>query len=346
MSRRPFFTSLTRISNLDTAPFDIQHIDASRWATGDYVACRVEGAVSNRYRIELRTGRMIDVVQGDVIIGALGDRFATLEATGRWKDMREDGVGHLLTGAGLIGKCISKSMYLPPLVTLQYKGHVVSEGEKRTMSDYVQPVQHTDLDRPCVLLIGSSMSAGKTSTARVIIRVLKSQDLRVVGAKMTGAGRYRDILSMKDAGADAIIDFVDVGLPSTIGDPDMIGRRMEELLSRIAQLDGDVVVIEAGASPLEPYNGELAVKALGDRICFTILCATDPYSVIGVTTAFGRKPDLVTGIATNTEAGIALIERLSEVQALNVLDRDSWPKLRSILNERVISQLPASITAV
>ena len=34
----------------------------------------------------------------------------------------------------------------------------------------------------------------------------------VIGTKLTGAGRYRDILAMRDAGADYIFDFVDAGL--------------------------------------------------------------------------------------------------------------------------------------
>ena len=38
----------------------------------------------------------------------------------------------------------------------------------------------------------------------------------VIGTKLTGAGRYRDILAMQDAGADYIFDFVDAGLPSTV----------------------------------------------------------------------------------------------------------------------------------
>ena len=47
--------------------------------------------------------------------------------------------------------------------------------------------------------------------------------------------------------------------------------------------------------------------------------------------AFGNLPDLVTGLATSTRAGIELVEKLSGIQALNVLDRDSFPQLRNML---------------
>lgn len=64
----------------------------------------------------------------------------------------------------------------------------------------------------------------------------------------------------------------------------------------------------------------------------TVLAASDPYAVTGVTSAFGNRPDLVTGLAASTRAGIELVEKLSGITALNVLDRGSLPQLRSILD--------------
>ena len=53
----------------------------------------------------------------------------------------------------------------------------------------------------------------------------------------------------------------------------------------------------------------------------------------GVTSAFGKRPDLVTGLATSTSAGIELIEKLSGIEALNVLGRSSLPRLKAILGD-------------
>ena len=52
-----------------------------------------------------------------------------------------------------------------------------------------------------VVLVGHG-GAGKTTVAKVIIRHLRHAGLRVAGTKLTGAGRYRDVLSMSDAGAE------------------------------------------------------------------------------------------------------------------------------------------------
>jgi hypothetical protein len=43
----------------------------------------------------------------------------------------------------------------------------------------------------------------------------------------------------------------------------------------------------------------------------------------------------VTGVATSTQAGIELVEKLCGIKALNVLDRRSRPRLMSVLEEKL-----------
>jgi hypothetical protein len=100
-------------------------------------------------------------------------------------------------------------------------------------------------------------------------------------------------------------------------------------------VEADVVVAEVGASPLEPYNGAAAIEEVGPNVRCTVLSASDPYAVTGVFTAFDNRPDLVTGLATSTRAGIELVEKLCSIEAMNVLDRSSLPRLRSILDKRL-----------
>jgi hypothetical protein len=175
------------------------------------------------------------------------------------------------------------------------------------------------------------MSSGKTTTAGTIIHELSDLGLNVVGAKLTGAGRYRDILSFRDAGASAIFDFVDAGLPSTVVAEDDFLAAIRPLVSKIGSLNPDVAVVEAGASPLEPYNGAAAFNVLSEHIRCIVLCAFDPYSVVGVCRAFGLKPDLVCGPAASTSAGIKLIGKLTGIRAINNLDPLALPELRDVL---------------
>lgn len=331
MKENCFFASLTRISDLEEKPFSVGRISRREWETGDYVVGEVTSPSNGTPRIELSTGRMIEAVEGDRILGALGVRYATLESVGGWQGIGQDRMMEALTGAGLFGKATSRSAMLPSPISLLYKGHVLVNGEKSTMRSFVKPAPEKDFDLPVVLMVGTSMSAGKTTTAKVVVHQLKEAGLEVIGAKLAGAGRYRDILSMKDAGADHIFDFVDGGIPSTVLPASEYREILQGLLSRIAGVNADVLVAEVGASPLEPYNGATVIEELGENIRCTVLSASDPYAVTGVTQAFGIQPDLVTGLATGTQAGIELIEKLSGIQALNVLDRDSHPKLGTIL---------------
>jgi hypothetical protein len=207
------------------------------------------------------------------------------------------------------------------------------DGKKATMRGYVSSTPERAFKLPVVLLVGTSMSAGKTTSAKVIVRLLREAGLEVIGAKLAGAGRYRDILAMQDAGAEHIFDFVDAGLPSTVVLESEYQHALRNLLSRMAGEGADVVVAEVGASPLEPYNGAVAIREIRQNVRCTVLSASDPYAVTGVTKAFGNRPDLVTGLATSTSAGIELVEKLSGIKALNVLDRGSLPQLRAILRD-------------
>jgi hypothetical protein len=345
------FASLTRISDLDAKPFDRGELSRDHWATGDYVVGEVTKTSPAR-SIELSTGRMIEVSVGDLVVGAFGHREATLESVGSWRDISSDNSMHAMTAAGLIGKVTSRSPFVGEPIHLAYRGHVLRDGDKVTMHDFAEPIV---VDRatpsgtaalrcPLVLLVGTSMSSGKTTSAKVIIRRLKRMGLRVTGAKFTGAGRYRDILSMSDAGADFVFDFVDAGLPSTVCEVTVYRRALENLIGRIVRTEPDVLVAEAGASPIEPYNGQTAVDGLVGGKRMTVLCASDPYSVIGVTQGFGFSPDLVTGVCTSTEAGVRVVRGLTPATALNLTHPASMPELDQLLVDHLaLSQSVLSI---
>ena len=203
------------------------------------------------------------------------------------------------------------------------------------MSDFALREADGRFDVPTILLVGTSMSAGKTTTGRVACELLTESGLRVFGIKLTGAGRYRDILSFRKAGAAEIYDFVDAGLPSTVVPEAKFREAIHPLLRHIGRRKPDVAIVEAGASPLEPYNGSAAIDELGNNICCTILCALDPYAVVGVRAAFDFSPDLVAGPAANTTAGIELVRKLSGLRGMNVLDVESRSEFRRFLEEKL-----------
>ena len=331
---RYILSSVTRIADL-SGRLETQALPKDAWATGDYVVGEVTDVRGRLQTVELPTGRMMEVMAGDLVVGAWGARAATLEIVGDWAAI-EGTTFDALTPAGLFGRVTSISPFQRPMMQLEYRGHVIRGGRKLTMGDCIAAANAVACAAPVVLIVGTSMSAGKTLSARLIIHLLSQAGKTVVGAKLTGAARYRDVLSFEDAGATRVFDFVDVGLPSTVCDQAIYRHALDVLLARIAEAHPDVVVAEAGASPLEPYNGDTAIEMLGDRIRFMVLCAQDPYAVLGVQQAFQCVPDVVAGGAANTSAGAELVAKLTGLQAINLLDPTSHETLAGLLDAALV----------
>lgn len=320
--------SVTRIADLDKREYDIEQRPRGDWETGEYVLARVTHRPDPDVRIENPVGRRVELMEGETVVGALGTRRATRGFVGDWRDIGEDGVMNVMTGGGVLGKVTSTSPYSPTPIEVKYEGHVVTDGVER-MRDHAVTDAVSSFGTPVVLVLGTSMSAGKTMSGRVITRVLVENGYDVAACKLTGAGTYGDVLSMEVAGAEPIYDFVDAGLPTTVVPEETYRDAVEPVLGRLSE--ADVVVAEVGASPLEPYNGEAAVEMVEENVAFTVLCATDPYAVVGIKDGFGASPDLVAGIATNTTAGVELVEDIADCPALNLQDETAKEPLEKML---------------
>lgn len=334
MSTR-IYGSLARIADFGNSNFDVQQVDRTEWMTGDYVEGEVVGTPTVLYHVEDRSGHMVKVEPGDWVVGAFGERAATLEGVGGWADIKTDGYMNSLTGAALFGLYTSFSTLFPEPLTLKYRGHLCRNGEKVCMRDFAMRSDEHEFSVPTLLIVGTSMSAGKTTTGRRVCKELDRADMFVVGSKLTGAGRYRDILSYLKTGAREIYDFVDVGLPSTVVPENEFREAIRPLLNHINERKPDLLVVEAGASPLEPYNGAALIDELGDNVICTILCASDPYAVVGVQQAFGLIPDLVTGPATTTSAAVALVKKLTGLRGINIIDPAAKVPFREFLMEKL-----------
>jgi len=328
-------TSVTRNARLQPGGFDVVALPRSDWRRGQFVAATVTGDEVLPYEVELVDGRVGSAAPGDNIVGALGTRAATLQCVGDWTAIGDDGHMVSLSMAGVFGRCTSRSPFSRTPIPLQYRGHVCGPDGPLSMEQFALQAEPRDFDVPTVLIIGTSMDAGKTFAARKVIRSLANRGHRVAAAKLTGVARRRDVLSMLDAGATEVVDFIDAGLPSTVVPEDEYRRALEPLLWSMAAAEPEVAVVEAGASPLEPYNGDACVSRLRPHTRCVILCASDPYAAQGVMSAFGVVPDLITGRATSTEAAVQLAERLTGVPALNLLDPDTKPALWRLLSDRL-----------
>lgn len=328
---RVFHGSVTRIADLPPAAPVYAPLAREEWQAGDYVVSEVRPRPPLTQWLELGTGRKCRPMAGDLVVGALATRRATLEAVGSYEDVGPDGGMHVLSEGGCLGRLTSRSPFTPELMPVRYLGHLQGEDGILRMGDFAPPAEPGPFPIPVVLLVGTSMSAGKTFSGRVAVRELKRLGHTVVAAKLTGTGRWQDTLSMGDAGADHIFDFVDAGLPTTVCPPSQYRMAVGGLLERMAATGASACVIEAGASPLEPYNGGTLVAMLGDAVVYTLLSASDPYAVVGIQTAWKRGFDVVTGPTANTSAGSELVRRLTGLPTLDLLDDANHEGLRERL---------------
>ena len=55
---------------METCPFEVHELPRDRWETADYVLVEVLDA--SHHPFEVTSGRLVDAVTGDLVIGALG----------------------------------------------------------------------------------------------------------------------------------------------------------------------------------------------------------------------------------------------------------------------------------
>lgn len=89
------------------------------------------------------------------------------------------------------------------------------------------------------------MNAGKTATATHLIYGAVRAGMRVAAAKVTGTGSGGDTWLMRDAGADPVLDFTDLGFVSTYRvAPAQVENIMDTLVQHLAASGADLIVIE------------------------------------------------------------------------------------------------------
>ena len=344
-----YYGSLTRIADLHTIPYTIEEAPRSIWATGDYIVGRFVGQ-GEEANLELADESLHPLQLNDLVVGALGDRQATYEIVGTWQLIDEAShpvIMEMICGSGIFGIETSRCSKHPPSPRFIYEGHCFRLDKKVCMKDFAPKENKREMPQSkVILLVGSSMSSGKTFTGRSIIDIIKKDFgvQKVAAAKFTGAGYNHDIRQFTEAGADFVCDFVDVGCPSTAMSAEEYRETvLPAILTLLAEQNADVIVGELGASPFEKYNGVEVLKTLlvSDTRpvhVYLVLCASDAYGVVGlrqVLVSEGLTTDIlgVSGMAACNSAAADLVKRVSGLQAFNLKDPVSVNNLRMLLKK-------------
>jgi len=300
---------------------------------GVLVAVRVLNNKARYNQLELTSGRMATVNQGDVIVGALGHRKALRGYSGHLPTSLEVGDSiQLLNIGGVLGMCDSANPdvgapfeceVLGTVLHFPYLGERIGVPARAGSSQLDEAAVLDTQGVPVIALAGTCMDSGKTAAACAIVGRLRHRGLHVAACKATGVSLRRDILTMEDAGASDTMIFSDLGVVTTTAENGPALTR--SLLSGLAKLEPDVIVLELGDGLLGAYGVEaiLSDELIRDAFTAVILCANDPVSAWGgarlLRDSFSIEPAVVTGPATDNAVGVdQIMERLS-IPAINAL---------------------------
>lgn len=318
-------------------------------ATAGTVVCgRVLDEKSTYNQLEDAHGRMRTVHRGDIVVGVLGARDALRGYSGVVPEaVRPGDTLHLLNLGGVIGTCVSANPEVGAPTRVEVLGSVLrfADPEDRTSGQPASivpgPVAFADTLAPMpplVLLTGTCMHAGKTAAACALVRRAVDLGFVVGAAKLTGVALRRDTLDMEDHGAEIALTFADAGLPSTCTG-DVVAAAKGVLNAVAARRPGvDLLVAELGDGLLGRYGVRdlLRDAEIARAVGAIVVSAADPVGAWGAAALLdelGLRPTVVTGPATDNDAGCAAIRSATGVEAINARQRPE------IYADHVLAQL-------
>jgi hypothetical protein len=268
---------------------------------------------------------------GDVIAGALGHRNAVQGYAGSLpKEVKTGDKVNLLNMGGVLGICHSWSPIVGPPHECEVVGAVQSFpslAERKGVSANIAagvPKLDEHLEEnlsPMIAVAGSSMNSGKTEACLTIIQQLVRMGWSVAAFKATGVSLRRDVLAMQDAGADEVRIFSDFGVVTTQSKnaPGLARTMMNQLSAH----KPDVIVIELGDGLIGEYGVSAVLNdpAIKGALSAVVFAASDPVAAWGGVSLLKERhairPSLITGPATDNQAGVSAVERETGVRGLN-----------------------------
>lgn len=211
---------------------------------GDLLAAEVV-ALGKHSTIENVDGLTLNIFPGDRIIGAFGHRYATDQFEGvvpaAWNETCD-----LLSIGGVCGEVASAHSTMGAPTRLRLLGAVCdAQGRPLNLRHFARATPKAPPAGQVILVVGTSMNAGKTTTVGTLARALSRAGFRVAAAKVTGTAAGKDGRFFASCGAHPVLDFTACGLPSTA----MLGREelllvYHELLNRLAATGPDFTIVE------------------------------------------------------------------------------------------------------
>lgn len=212
---------------------------------GDMVMAEVLSIGKNK-TLEARNGVTMYLFEGDRIVGAFGHRYATDQYEGYVPEGPVEKCD-LLSVGGVCGEVVSRHTAMGEPTKLRVLG-MVGDQDGRPINQRgfgLPPRGNGGGDAEVILVIGSSMNAGKTTTVGTLTRALSRAGFSVAAGKVTGTAAGKDGRFFASCGARPALDFTTVGYPSTymVGLDELL-TIYRDLLAHLRAADTDYIILE------------------------------------------------------------------------------------------------------
>lgn len=190
---------------------------------GDLLLARVQ-TIGQHKRLEAHNSYRRHLFNGDEVVVVYGNRYAPDQFLAEVP--RNLNFTNLVAAGGMAGRVIDKHAAVSPATVIEPIGLIADDAGvlnlRRIAPAHLCPWRDArdqlaamEKKPRVVIVVGSSMNSGKSTTLGCLVNGLTSGGHVVHAGKATGTGAGNDAGLFRDAGADMVLDFTDFGLVST-----------------------------------------------------------------------------------------------------------------------------------
>jgi hypothetical protein len=282
--------------------------------------------------LENKLGRIHRINEGSTGIFVFGNRYAPDFYEGFIPTAATTKVD-LLARSGIVGNVQVKNSSIGEPTHIKVLGYVCdAAGEVLNTRQHslIKPKKSEKKEErsKLLLVIGTSMNAGKSTSATACCWALTSMGYDVRASKVTGTASLKDILHMQDAGASIINDFTHFGFPSTylLGQPEVV-KIFNDIDLKYANNPKNYWVVELADGILQRETAMLLRSPdVRSRIHKLIFAAHDTFGAIGglnvLKQEFDLVPDAISGVCSSSPLAIRELAEFTDIPVFNNIDWD------------------------
>lgn len=291
-------------------------------AAGDLVLARV-ARLGHHGALQGADGQRLTLFEGDEILVCYGARYAP----DQFDAVVPAALGpcHLVAGGGVAATVRARHSKTRAATAIEPIGLVLDgDGRRINLRDHALAVAAIPRARQPVTIasLGTSMNAGKTTSAAYLIRGLVRAGLRVAAAKVTGTGASGDPCLLRDAGAVRVLDFTDAGVVSTAGmDVAALEALADTLIAHLSSAAVDAIVLEVADGLFQRETAALLQSArFADRLDGVMFAAGDAMGAAAGAAWLAERGLVPLGLAGTLTCSPLAAREASEASGLPVLD--------------------------